>query len=88
MRSDPRIKSIPSSAEPASANEASAAFRALVEMFAKGNGPGLYRRYVLERLDGELVFRQTEIDAALEAATAALPDSGQTAGGRRIIKLR
>jgi len=30
---------------------------------------------------------QTEIDAALEAAIAALVDSGRTTSGRRIIKL-
>jgi hypothetical protein len=71
----------------ATADEASAAFRALVEMFAKVKGPGPYRRYVLERIDGELAFRQTEIDAALKAAIAALPGSGRTASGRRIIKL-
>ena len=52
-------------------------------MFEKMKGHGPYRRYMLERIDGELVFRQTEIDAAI----AALPDSGRIASGRRIIKL-
>ena len=64
-----------------------AAFQGLAEIFANVKGPGPGRRYVLERIDGELVFRQIEIDAAIEAAIAALPDSGRTASGRRIIKL-
>jgi hypothetical protein len=67
--------------------EASAAFQALADLFAHVKGPGPYRQYMLERIDGELVFRQTEVDAALEAAIAALVDSGRTASGRRIIKL-
>jgi hypothetical protein len=56
-------------------------------MFENMMGHGAYRRYMLERIDGELVFRQTEIDAAIEAAIAALFDSGRIASGRRIIKL-
>jgi len=32
---------------------------------------------MLERIKGKLVFRQTEIDAALEAAIAELPGSGR-----------
>jgi hypothetical protein len=68
--------------------EASAAFQALVEMFANVKGIGPYRRYLLERIDGELVFRQTEVDAAVEAAIAELPGSGRKASsGRRIIRL-
>jgi hypothetical protein len=87
MSSDASTKSSPPSAEGTSADSASSAFRALVEMFEKMKGHGPYRRYMLERIDGELVFRQTEIDAAIEAAIAALPDSGRIASGRRIIKL-
>lgn len=86
MSSDASTKSSPPSAEGTSADSASSAFRALVEMFEKMKGHGPYRRYMLERIDGELVFRQTEIDA-VEAAIAALPDSGRIASGRRIIKL-
>ena len=86
MSSDASTKSSPPSAEGTSADSASSAFRALVEMFEKMKGHGPYRRYMLERIDGELVFRQTEIDAAIEAAIAALPDSGRIANGRRIIK--
>jgi hypothetical protein len=87
MSSDASTKSSPPSAEGTSADSASSAFRTLVEMFEKMKGHGPYRRYMLERIDGELVFRQTEIDAAIEAAIAALPDSGRIANGRRIIKL-
>ena len=87
MSSDASTKSSPPSAEGTSADSASSAFRALVEMFEKMKGHGPYRRYMLERIDGELVFRQTEIDAAIEAAIAAPPDSGRIASGRRIIKL-
>lgn len=67
--------------------DASAAMRALTEIFANSKGHGGYRRYVLERIDGELVFRQAEIDAAIEAALTEELDSGGKAGGRRIIKL-
>ena len=67
--------------------DVSAAIRALAEIFANSKGHGGYRRYVLERIDGELVFRQTEIDAAIEAALTEELDSGGKAGGRRIIKL-
>jgi hypothetical protein len=63
MKTDPRTKSSPPSAEATSADSASSAFRALVEMFEKMKGPGPCRRYILERIDGELVFRQPEIDA-------------------------
>jgi hypothetical protein len=48
---------------------------------------GAIRQYLLERIDGELVFRQTEIDAAIEAALAEVLDSGEKACGRRMIKL-
>ena len=48
-------------------------------MFEKVKWPGRYRRYVLECVEGELVFRQPEIDAAIEAAIAALPDFGRLA---------
>jgi hypothetical protein len=86
VTAEPKTTSVQSPKETPSA-EASAAFQALTEIFANVKGPGPYRRYVLERIDGELVFRQTEIDAALEAAIAALPDSGRIASYRRIIKL-
>jgi hypothetical protein len=39
-------------------------------MFEKVKWPGRYRRYVLECVEGELVFRQPEIAAAIEAALA------------------
>jgi hypothetical protein len=87
LKTDPRSKSSSASAEATSADSSSSAFRALVEMFEKMKGAGPYRRYMLERINGELVFRQTEINAAIEVAIAALPDSGRTASGRRIIKL-
>ena len=58
--------------------------RALTEIFANLKGHGGYRLYALERIDGELVFRQTEIDAAIEGALAEV---FRKAGGRRIIKL-
>jgi len=87
MSSDASTKSSPPSAEGTSADSASSAFRALVEMFEKMKGHGPIGGRCLERIDGELVFRQTEIDAAIEAAIAALPDSGRIGNGRRIIKL-
>jgi hypothetical protein len=68
--------------------EASAAIRALAEIFANSKGHGGYRQYVLERIDGELVFRQTEFDAVFEAAMAEAFGSGRKASGRRrIIRL-
>lgn len=81
-------KNTPSqSPEETLSDEASADLQALAGIFANVKRQGRYRRYLLERIDGELVFRQPEIDAALEAAIAALPDAGRTANGRRIIKL-
>ena len=68
-------------------SEASTAQQEIADLLATMKGPGAHRRYVLERINGELVFRQTEIDAAIDAAIAALPDSGRAACGRRIIKL-
>jgi hypothetical protein len=44
-----------------------------------------HRRYVLERVDGELVFRQPEIDAIIEAALDDGPQP-QVSSVRRIIK--
>ena len=64
--------------------KASAAMRALTEIFANFKGHGGYRLDALERIDGELVFRQTEIDATIEGALAEV---FRKAGGRRIIKL-
>ena len=75
------------SSDNAIAAKASAAMRALTEIFANSKGHGGYRQYLLERIDGELVFRQTEINAAIEAARDELLDSDRKAGGRRIIKL-
>ncbi len=71
-----------------SPTEASDAMRALVDLFSNLKGHGSYRRYVLERVDGELVFRQTEADAAVEAAIEAVSEPRPKTGVRcRIIKL-
>jgi hypothetical protein len=76
------------SSEKAIPAEVSAAIRALAEIFANSKGHGGYRQYVLERIDGELVFRQTEIDPAIEAAMAEVFGSRRKARGRRrVIKL-
>ena len=87
---DPITSSSSLSAEETSV-EISAAIRGLAEIFAsvKGRMPNpRYQRYKLESIDGELVFGQTEVDAALETAIAELRGSGRKAGsGRRIIKL-
>jgi hypothetical protein len=81
----PRTPSNQSSDKALSA-KASAAIQALAEIFTNPKGHGGYRRYVLEHIDGELVFRQTESDAAIEAVLAEVLHSGRKAGGRRIIK--
>ena len=61
--------------------------RALVELIASLEGPFCpHRRYVLERVDGELVFRQSEIDAIVEDAFDEVYGDRPPAG-RRIIKL-
>jgi hypothetical protein len=65
-------------------SEASTAQQEIADLLANMKGPGPHRQYVLERINGELVFRQTEIDAAIDAAFA---DSGRTATRRHIIKL-
>ena len=71
-----------------SSDEASDAMRALVDLFSNLKWHGSYRRYVLERVDGELVFRQTKIDAAVEAAIEAVSEPCPKTGvRRRIIKL-
>ena len=45
--------------------------RSLVELFGNTKVPSQpHRTYMLECIDGELVFRQTEVDAAIEAAIA------------------
>lgn len=68
--------------------EADAALRALAELFANvKEWHSSYSQYLLERIDGELVFRQTEADAAVKNAIASLSDPNQTSIGRRIIKL-
>ena len=53
---------------------------------SKGQGLGPHRRYVLERVDGELVFRQPEVDALLEDAINEIYDKLPPAG-RHVIKL-
>ncbi len=69
--------------------EASVAMRELVDLFknlepSKGSG----RQYQLERINGELVFRQTEIDAMLEAAIdEAFDNRPKESFRRRVIKL-
>ena len=73
----------------ATPDDASDAMRELVELFEnlKGSG-GSYRQYALERIDGELVFRQTEADAAVEAITEDVFGSAPNTGHyRRIIRL-
>ncbi len=68
--------------------EASEAMRELVELFSNSEGHGGYRQYQLERVDGELVFRQTEIDAMLEAAIdEAFDNRPQGSFQCRIIKM-
>ena len=81
----PKIKSNLSSEKAVSA-KASAA-RTLAQMFANSKGHGGYRRYLLERIDGELFFRQTESNAAVEAALAEVFSSRPKTSSRRIIKL-
>jgi hypothetical protein len=68
-------------------SDASTALQEIAELFSTVRWLGPCRKYVLERIDGELVFRQTEIDAVLEATLTALLDSDRTATGRCIIKL-
>ena len=87
MTAHPKTPSNQSS-EKALPAEASPAIKALAEIFASSKGLGGHRRYVLERIDGELVFRQTEINAAIEAALAEVFGSARKAGGhRRVIEL-
>jgi len=62
--------------------------RALVELFENVKAePHASRRYLLERIDGELVFRQTEVDAAIERAIASVEGSGASRLVRHVIKL-
>jgi hypothetical protein len=60
------------------------ALRAIADLRSEGTfNP--YRRYVLERIEGELVFRQPEVDAIVEDA---IDDTyGNRPLARRIIKL-
>jgi len=45
------------------------ALRAIADLVASSERTfNPYRRYVLERIDGELVFRQPEVDAIVEDA--------------------
>jgi hypothetical protein len=53
--------------------KADAAMRALVEFFeTMKREPSSCRKYCLQRIDGELVLRQTEVSAAIERAIASL----------------
>lgn len=83
----PRKTSSNRSSEKAISAEAPAAVRALAEILKNSKGHGGCRRYVLERIDGELVFCQTEFDAAFEAAIAEVFGLSREAVGRRTIKL-
>ena len=67
--------------------EAAAAFQGLAEIFANVKGPGPYRRYLLQRVDGELVFQQTESDAIVETALAEVFGSDRRTVCRRVIRL-
>ena len=71
----------------ANSAKATNTIRTLAELFANSKGHGGYRRYVLERIDGELVFRQTESNAAVEAALAEVFSSRAKTSSRRLIKL-
>ena len=72
----------------ASSAKTSAAFQALADMFANVKGLGPHRRYLLELIDGQLGFRQPEVDAVVEAAIAEVSGSNrQVSSCRRIIKL-
>jgi hypothetical protein len=52
----------------------------------KEQGLGLHRRYVLEQVDGELVFRQTEVDAIVADLLDELLFGIKPPESRRIIK--
>lgn len=53
----------------AATGESDAAFRRLVDLFENQKGKTApYRVYRLERIEGALVFRQTEADAIVENA--------------------
>jgi hypothetical protein len=68
-------------------DEASAAFKALAKIFTESKGNCGYREYKLERINGELVFRQTEFDALFEAALDDVFGTSEKAPGlRRIIR--
>ena len=73
--------------------DADAAFRGLLQLLGDtAKQAPSYRTYRLEHVAGELVFRQTEIDAAIEAAIDAAFGECSTplttdSDGRRIIKL-
>jgi hypothetical protein len=57
-----------------SPTEASDAIHALVDLFSDLRVHRNYRCYALEKIDGELVFTQTEADAAVEAAIETLSE--------------
>src|ERR1700730_7288240 len=78
MSSDASTKSSPPSAEGTSADSASSAFRALVEMFEKMKGHGPYRRYMLERIAESWCFAKPKSmpQLRLQCRTSRLaPDS-------------
>jgi hypothetical protein len=61
---------------------ATSGLRALADLIASFKGPFCpHWRYVLERVDGELVFRQPEIDAIVEAAFNEVVESNPRAAG-------
>ena len=63
------------------------AIQALAELFANLKSHRHYCRYMLERMDGELVFRQPNIDAMIEKAIAEVFGVVGKDPGRRIIRL-
>ena len=67
--------------------DADAAMRALVELFGNTKMPSQpHRTYLLECIDGELVFQQTESDAIVEAALAEVFGADRRTVCRRIIR--
>jgi hypothetical protein len=70
---------------PESADQDRVTLRELIDGIRTDKTIGPHRRYVLERVDGELVFRQPEIDAIVDDAISEA--FGQTISGRHIIKM-
>jgi hypothetical protein len=67
------------------ASGATSGLQALADLLASLPEVAPHRRYVLERVDGELVFRQPEIDAIVDDAISKA--FGEAVSGRHIIKL-